>query len=79
MHCPPSPWHRLLPVLGGGSVVVDLFFVVAPIVCGGSVFGPCFVIHFLCRSGFAVILMRKRELFALFQLSSWFLVTVRVL
>ena len=28
---------------GGGSGVVDLFIIVVPIVCGGSVFGPCFV------------------------------------
>ena len=27
------------------SVVVDLLFSVAPIVCGGSVFGLCFVIQ----------------------------------
>ena len=25
--------------------MVDLLFIVAPIVCGGSVFGPCFAIH----------------------------------
>ena len=27
-------------------VVVDLLFIVAPIVCRGSVFGPCFGIHY---------------------------------
>ena len=27
-----------------GSVVIDSLFIVASIVCGGSVFGPCFVI-----------------------------------
>ena len=39
-------WLRLLYVLGCGSVFVDLLFIVAPIVCGGSVFGPCFVIQY---------------------------------
>ena len=29
---------------GSGSVAVDLLFIVAPIVCGGFVFGPCLVI-----------------------------------
>ena len=29
-----------------GEIVVDLLFIVAPIVCGGSVFGPCFVIQY---------------------------------
>ena len=28
-------------LLGSGSVVADSLFVFAPIVCGGSVFGPC--------------------------------------
>ena len=32
---------------GGGFVVVDLLFNTAPIVCGGSVFCPCLVIHYL--------------------------------
>ena len=32
------------PFSGGVSVVIDLLFIVAPIVCGGSVFGPCVVI-----------------------------------
>ena len=31
----------------GGPAVVDSLLVVAPIACGGSVFGPCFVIHYL--------------------------------
>ena len=36
------------PFSGGGSAVVDLLFIVAPIVCvgGGSVFGPCFTIQY---------------------------------
>ena len=32
---------------GGGSVVDDSLFIVAPIVCGGYVFGPCFVMQCL--------------------------------
>ena len=28
---------------GGGSVIVNLLFIVALIVCGGSLFGPCCV------------------------------------
>ena len=31
------------PFEGGGSVVDDLLFIVASIVYGDSVFGPCFV------------------------------------
>ena len=32
---------------GDGSVVVDSSFIVAPIVCKGSVFGPSFVMQYL--------------------------------
>ena len=28
---------------GGGSVVVDSLFIIAPDVCGFFVFGPCFI------------------------------------
>ena len=43
-----TPWLRLLSVQCGGSVViVDSLFNVAPIVCGGSVFGPCFVVQYI--------------------------------
>ena len=31
---------------GDGSVIVDSLFTVAIIVCGDSVFGPCFVIQY---------------------------------
>ena len=58
-----AQWLRLLPALGRGSVVVDLLFIGAPIVCGGSVFVLLF--SNLCRSIFAIILMGKRELVAL--------------
>ena len=44
---------------------VVLLFNVFPIVCGGSAFGPCFVNQYLCLSSFAIILMRKTELFIL--------------
>ena len=33
--------------------------------CVGSLFGPCFVMHYLVLSSFAIILTRKRELVAL--------------
>ena len=33
--------------LGGGSVVIDALFGVAPIVCGDCVLRPWFVIHYL--------------------------------
>ena len=36
-----SEFTRLYPML-----VVDSLFIVAVIVCGGSVFGPCFVIQY---------------------------------
>ena len=32
--------------LGDGSVVVGSLFIVTPIVCVGSVLGPCFVIQY---------------------------------
>ena len=44
-----SIWYqylRPLSVLRRWSVVVDLLFFVAPIVCGVSVFGPCLGIHY---------------------------------
>ena len=50
----------------GGSVVVDSLFIVAPIICGGSVFGPYFVMQYLSvLSSFAIFLMGKRKLIAL--------------
>ena len=63
------------PFLGGGSVVVDLLFIVTPIVgvCNCSMF-CCTLLY--APSSFAIILMRKRELVALLSLSSWCLVIV---
>ena len=40
-------------------------FIVTPIVCGGSVFGPCSIIQYFVSSSFAIILTGKRELVAL--------------
>ena len=57
------------------SVVVDFMFIVTPIVgvCNCSMF--CCML--LCvRSSIAIILMGKRELVALLNLSSWCLVMV---
>ena len=59
----------------GGSVVVDLLFIVTPIV------GVCNCSMFCCTllyvpSSFAIILMGKGELVALLSLSSWCLVIV---
>ena len=55
-----------------GSVVVDLSFIAAPIVgvcnCICSMF--CCALLYV-NSSFAIILMGKRELFALLSLSSW--------
>ena len=68
-------WLGLLSVLGGGSVLVSLLFVVAPIVgiCGCSVF--CCAL--LCvPSGFAVVLVGRNGLVALLGLSSLCLVIV---
>ena len=66
------------PFLSGGSVFVDSLFIVAPIVRGGSVFGPCFAIQYLIPYSFEIILMGKRELVALLFLCSGCLVTVGV-
>ena len=41
--------------LDGGSVVIDALFDVAPIVCGDSVFRPCFVINYLHEVPFLVL------------------------
>ena len=58
-----------------GSVVVDFLFIVTPImeVCNCSMF--CFTLLYV-HSSIAIILMGKRELVALLNLSSWCLVMV---
>ena len=58
-----------------GSVVVDFLFIVTPIL------GVCNCYMFCCtllyvRSSIAIILMGKRELVALLNMSSWCLVMV---
>ena len=60
---------------GGGSVVVDFLFIVTPIVgvCNCSMY--CCTLLYV-HSSIAIILMGKRELIALLNLSSWCLVMV---
>ena len=74
---PPPPPGGLgyCPFWGGGYVVVDLLFSVTPIVgvCDCSMFCcSLFYVH----SSSAIVLMEKRELVALLNLSSWCLVMV---
>ena len=57
-----SQWFGCCPFYDSGSVVVDLLFNVAPIVCVSSVFGSCFVIQYFVASSFAIILMGERWL-----------------
>ena len=68
-----TQWLRLLS--GGGSVVVDLLFIVTPIVgvCNCSMF--CCTLLYV-HSSVALILVGKRELVALLSLSSWCLLIV---
>ena len=77
MHLSPPPPGGLgcCPFEGSGSVVVDLLFIVTPIVraCNYSMF--CCTLLYVPTS-FAIILIGKRELAALLSLSSWCLVIV---
>ena len=70
MHLSPPPHPRWL-----SSVVVDFLFNVTPIVgiCNCSMF--CCTLLYV-HSSIAIILMEKRELVALLNLSSWCLVMV---
>ena len=63
---------------GGDSVVVDFLFIVTPIVgvCNCSMF--CCTLLYV-HSSIAIILMGKRELVALLNLSSWCLVMIELL
>ena len=65
-------------LLKAGSVVVDFLFIVTPIVgvCNCSMF--CCTLLYV-HSSIAIILMGKRELIALLNLSSWCLVMVEQL
>ena len=65
--------------LFGGSLVVDLFFYVPPIVCGGFVLSLVWYALLYVLSSFAIILTRKRELVALLLLSFRCLVIANVL
>ena len=49
------------------SKAVTLLFIVDPVVCEGM-FGPCYVIQYLVPFlySFAIILLRKRDMVALF-------------
>ena len=66
----------LAKLKGGGSVVVDFLFIVTPIVgvCNCSMF--CCTLLYV-HSSIAIILMWKRELIALLNLSSWCLAVPR--
>ena len=76
MHLSPPGGLGCCPFSGGGSVVVDFLFIVSPIVgvCNCSMF--CCTLLYV-HSSIAIILMRKRELIALLNLSSWCLVMVK--
>ena len=65
-------------MLVGGSVVVDFLFIVTPIVgvCNCSMF--CCTLLYV-HSSIAIILIGKRELVALLNLSSWCLVMIEQL
>ena len=72
---PPPSGLGCCPFLSGGSVVIDFLFIVTPIV------GVFYCYMFCCpllyvHSSFAFILVGKRELVALVNLSSWSLVIV---
>ena len=63
------------PFWGDGSVVVDLLFIVTPIVGVSIVLLFCYTLLYV-HSNFAIILVGKRELVAFLSLSSWCLVIV---
>ena len=75
MYLSPPGGLGCCPFKGGGSVVVDFLFIVTPIVgvCNCSMF--CCTLLYV-HSSIAIILMGKRELIALLNLSSWCLVMV---
>ena len=64
MNLSPHPTSGLVcsPFQCGGSVFVDLLFIVALVVCWGSVFVRVLLFSTLCHCSFAIILMEKREL-----------------
>ena len=76
MHLSPPGGLGSCPFQGGGSVVVYFLFIVTPIVgvCNCSMF--CCTLLYV-HSSIAIILMGKRELIALLNLSSWCRVMVK--
>ena len=74
MHLSPWPLGCCL-FLGGVSVVIDLLFIVIPIVGVSNCSMFCCTLLYV-PSSFAIILMGKRELVALLSLSSWCLMIV---
>ena len=70
-----DPNHKSTVTYCGGSFVVDLLFIVTPIlgVCNCSMF--CCTLLYV-HSSIAIIMMGKRELVTLLNLSSWCLVMV---
>ena len=75
-NCAPLVADLFLFCYERGSVVVDFLFIVTPIVgvCNCSMF--CCTLLYV-HSSIAIILMGKRELIALLNLSSWCLVMVK--
>ena len=75
MHLSPPGGLGCCPFSGGGSVVVDFFFIVTPIlgVCNRSMF--CCTLLYV-HSSIAIILMGKRGLVALLNMSFWCFVIV---
>ena len=72
----PDHTHLLLPILSKSFIyLVDFLFIVTPIVgvCNCSMY--CCTLLYV-HSSIAIILMGKRELIALLNLSSWCLVVV---
>ena len=75
MHLSPPGDISCCLFQGDGSVVVDFLFVVTPIVgdCNCSMF--CYTLLYV-HSSIVIILMGKRELVVLLNLSSWCLAMV---
>ena len=60
----------LMKTQASGSIVVDFLFIVTPIVGVCNCFMFCYTLLYV-HSSIAIILMGKRELVALLNLSSW--------
>ena len=64
-HPHPTSGLGCCPFKGGGSVVVDVLFIVAPLACGVLCLVLVLLFSTLWPSSFAFIFMGKRELVAL--------------